>query len=107
MKKRFLILCLFFFLMILVYNLFLKPVKVEGVRLLKKDFVENILVSGTILGKENTIISSQLNGTIDEIYFKEGDSIKKGEIIAKFKTDDIDTIINQKLMEVSSAEAEL
>lgn len=106
-KKRFLILCLFFFLMILVYNLFLKPVKVEGVRLLKKDFVENILVSGTILGKENTIISSQLNGTIDEIYFKEGDSIKKGDIIAKFKTDDIETIINQKLMEVSSAEAEL
>ncbi|MGL5918121.1 MAG: efflux RND transporter periplasmic adaptor subunit [Cetobacterium sp.] len=106
-KKRFLIPLLFLVLIIIIYNIFFKPIKVEGIKLLKKDYIENVLVSGTVLGKENTIISSQLNGTIDKIYFKEGDNIKKGEIIAKFKTDDIETIINQKQMEISDAEAEL
>ncbi|MGL5355097.1 MAG: HlyD family secretion protein, partial [Cetobacterium sp.] len=89
------------------YNFFLKPKKVEGIKIIKKDFVEKILVSGVVLGRENSILSSEISGTVSNVFFKEGDFVKKGDSIVSFTTNDIDILIKQKESEFLSAEAEL
>ncbi|MGL5089332.1 MAG: HlyD family secretion protein, partial [Cetobacterium sp.] len=106
-KNKAIGICFLVLILIGCYNFFLKPKKIEGIKLIKTDFIEKILVSGVVLGLENSVISSEKNGTILEIFFKEGDFVKKGEVIASFRTKDIDVLIKQKAAELLSTEAEL
>lgn len=85
----------------------LKPKKVEAIKVKNEDYIEKVLVSGVVTGLENSTISSALNGTVDKIFFKEGDFVKKDDLIAKFVTADIEASIKQKEAELISAKAEL
>ncbi|MGL5053686.1 MAG: efflux RND transporter periplasmic adaptor subunit [Cetobacterium sp.] len=107
MKKNKIIgVCLLVLIGIAGYIYILKPKKIEGIKLVKTDFIEKILVSGIVSGIDNSILSTEINGTILDIFFKEGEFVKKGDIIASLRTKDIDVLIKQKKAELLSTEAE-
>ena len=36
--------------------------------------------------KANTVLTSEVSGIVDEILFKEGDTVKVGEVVCRIKT---------------------
>ena len=95
------------FILFIVYILFFQRKKVDSIKIEKKDFVEKILVSGVITGLENSTLSNNIDGTIEKIYFKEGDFVKKGEVIAKFDSKEAEAIVRKKEAELLNIETEL
>lgn len=89
------------------YILFFQRKKVEAIKVIKSDFIEKILVSGIIIGVENSILSSEIDGTIEKVYFKEGDIVKKGDLIVKFNSKDIEANVRQKEAELLNVQTEL
>lgn len=89
------------------YILFFQRKKVEVIKVIKSDFIEKILVSGVVIGMENSTLSSEINGTIEKIYFKEGDIVKKGDLIIKFNSKDIEANVRQKEAELLNIQTEL
>lgn len=109
MKNRKLISIIFIiiFLTLTIYIIFFHKKKVEAIKAEKKDFVEKILVSGIVSGIENSTISSDINGTVEKIYFKEGDFVKKGDLLIKFNSKDIEATVKQKEAELLNVQVEL
>lgn len=68
----------------------IKPLKVS-----KCDYIEKIKASGTIEGKENIFLSSEISGVIEIIFVNEGDYVEQGALIAKFNTDQIEAEIER------------
>ena len=95
------------FILFIVYILFFQRKKVDSIKIEKKDFLEKILVSGVITGLENSTLSNNIDGTIEKIYFKEGDFVKKGEVIAKFDSKEAEAIVRKKEAELLNIETEL
>lgn len=69
--------------------------ELTGIQVEKRDYQEKIAVSGNISAEESTVLKSQVVGYIEDYYHKEGDLVKKDEIIAKFNTQEIDAQIEQ------------
>ncbi len=59
-----------------------KPVLVTTKKTQKKDFEEFVEIQGTIETKGEYTATSQIPGTITSMKFKEGDKIRKGQLIA-------------------------
>ncbi|MGL6119127.1 MAG: efflux RND transporter periplasmic adaptor subunit [Fusobacteriaceae bacterium] len=96
MKKKYaLIFIIGIFISILSFNAF-KAKKVAGIKVEKKDYTEKILVTGTVQGKNYSKLGSEFSGTIHEIYKREGEVVKKGEILAKLNTEEIQKNIAEK-----------
>lgn len=53
--------------------------------LIKGDVVKKTVVTGKILPRKEIAIKPQISGIIEKIYFKPGEQIKKGDVIAKVK----------------------
>lgn len=109
MKNRKLISIIFIIIILTltIYIIFFHKKKVEAIKAEKKDFVEKILVSGIVSGIENSTISSDINGTVEKIYFKEGDFVKKGDLLIKFNSKDIEATVKQKEAELLNVQVEL
>ncbi|MGL5057849.1 MAG: biotin/lipoyl-binding protein, partial [Fusobacteriaceae bacterium] len=96
MKKKYaLIFIIGIFISVLSFNAF-KAKKVAGIKVEKKDYIEKILVTGTVQGKNYSKLGSEFSGTIHEIYKREGEIVKKGEILAKLNTEEIQKNIAEK-----------
>lgn len=52
-----------------------------------RDLVETVTASGKIFPETEIKISSDVSGEIVELYVKEGDSVKVGQILAKVNAD--------------------
>jgi membrane fusion protein (multidrug efflux system) len=50
---------------------------------------EKVVTVGTILSNEEVEIRSEMSGKITNIYFKEGDKVKKGELLLKINDDEL------------------
>ena len=50
------------------------------------EFVESVSISGEVVAENSAILSFQTAGEVTEVNFKEGDFVKKGDIIAKLDT---------------------
>lgn len=109
MKNRKLISIIFIIIILTltIYIIFFHKKKVEAIKAEKKDFVEKILVSGIVSGIENSTISSDINGTVEKIYFKEGNFVKKGDLLIKFNSKDIEATVKQKEAELLNVQVEL
>lgn len=62
---------------------------VEGTVIKHEFFKENIQLTGTVLAVEKVIITSEINGRISSINFKEGQYVSKGTILVKINDDEI------------------
>ncbi|MDP3446201.1 MAG: efflux RND transporter periplasmic adaptor subunit, partial [Ignavibacteria bacterium] len=52
-------------------------------------------VSGTVIAVQEAFISPEINGQIKEIFVKEGDRVKKGQVLAKLTTEVTDKSIEE------------
>ncbi len=48
-----------------------------------EELANNIITSGTVLANEEVELKSEVDGKITNIYFKEGTSVKKGDLLVK------------------------
>lgn len=96
MKKKWIIysLIIVILLSIFLYFYFMSN-KISATKVTKENYTEKILVTGTIQAKNFSLLTSGINGTIENIYIREGEPIKKGDIIAKLDTQEIEADINQ------------
>lgn len=49
---------------------------VQGLKVKKVDYVEKIISSGTIEGKENSVLSSGIDGIVEKFFLREGFFVK-------------------------------
>jgi len=77
------------------------------VRVMNLDFTgtqDPIQVSGKFTTLDETNLSFKVGGLIREIRVNEGDRVKKGEILASIKTEEIDARVGQNKLSLSKAE---
>lgn len=96
MKKNWILFSVIGFIFISSFIYFhLKSVNVNAIKIKKDDYTEKILVTGTIQAKNFSILTSGINGVIENIYIREGEPINKGDIIAKLDTQEIEADISK------------
>ncbi len=65
-----------------------------------ENIVKNTVVTGRVIPRKEVQIKPQIPGIIDQIYFKPGDMVKKGQVIAKLK-------VIPEMLALNEAEARL
>lgn len=80
----------------------LRTVKVMALGQSSGDFSEG--VSGNIVPVETAKVSFKIDGVIESIYVKEGDAIKKGDLIAKIKPKDYQLALEASKAQYDSAQ---
>lgn len=86
---------------------YIQPTEVEVVKIEKDDYVENLNSFGTISYNFKNNITCLQSGQIYYFPHKEGDYIKKGQIIAKLKNIQLDFQKDQYINTLTSAKASL
>lgn len=71
----------------------------------KGDIVSSITGSGTVSAMESRKEIAKVSATVDEIYFEEGDTVNKGDVILKFDSEAYE--MNLKSQEASVRQAEI
>lgn len=94
MKKKWIMYLTVSTILILVFLYFyFRSTKIDAVKVKKQDYTEKILVTGTIQAKNFSILTSGINGVIENIYIREGQPVTKGSIVAKLNTQEIEADI--------------
>ncbi|MDP2937946.1 MAG: efflux RND transporter periplasmic adaptor subunit, partial [Candidatus Omnitrophota bacterium] len=65
-----------------------KPILVRAFKVKAMDFQDILPVMGTVKGKTEIALKPEINGVIQKIYFREGEKIKKGDLIASLGSRD-------------------
>lgn len=81
------------------------PVKTTVIQ--RRDIESNIFTSGTVVSKETREISCDLSGKIDEVLVKEGDRVKKGEILAKVNSSSLEYEVKQAELNLEIAKTKI
>lgn len=81
------------------------PVLVKTFRVKKVDYNDVLPVMGEIKPKAEIPLKFEINGRITNIFFKEGDFIKKGDLIATLSPKDSELKLNYTKSKFRSAEA--
>lgn len=87
-------------------------VEVEKVQL--RTIIETITASGKLRPEREVTISSDVSGEIIELYFKEGDKVKKGDLLLRIKPDeyqsmkeDAEATYNSSIANLENSKAQL
>ncbi len=72
----------------------------------RRSIRETVSGSGKIFPETEIKISSDVSGEIIELYVKEGDSVKVGQILAKIKPDEYQSAVEQGQASVSTARSQ-
>jgi len=81
-----------------------KPVVVDGIVAKAELTTNTISTSGSIIANEEVEIKSEVAGKITGIYFKEGQSVSKGQLLVKLNDDDLQAQIKKMQIEIKLAE---
>lgn len=83
-----------------------KGISVYTTKVEKRDIQETVLASGKIYPKTEVKISSDVSGEIVELYVKEGDTIKAGQLLARINPDAYASAVERGRANVNSAKAQ-
>ncbi|HSG27920.1 MAG TPA: biotin/lipoyl-binding protein, partial [Candidatus Krumholzibacterium sp.] len=64
-----------------------------------------LTASGYVVAQRKAAIASKATGRIVALYYKEGDRVRKGDIIAKIESEDVEAALEQARAERAVAEA--
>lgn len=81
------------------------PVKTTAI--VKQDIESNIFTSGTVISKEEREITSDLSGKVREVLVEEGTKVKKGDILAKLDSDELEYELKQSEIKLEIAKDKL
>jgi len=59
------------------------PISVNGSVIFEEDYANNLSLSGSIEANENVEIRSEVSGLVEKIYFTEGQTVSKGQVLVK------------------------
>ena len=82
-----------------------RPILVRAFKVKATDFHDILPVMGTVKGKTEIELKFEINGIIKTIYFREGEKIKKGSLIASLGPKDAELRINYAKNKFNSAQA--
>lgn len=84
-----------------------KGTEVEMQIVATHDIVQTVTASGKIYPEEEVKISSDVSGEIIELYVKEGDSVKKGQLLARIKPESYQANVEQSQAQLDNTKAQL
>ncbi|HCS22000.1 MAG TPA: efflux RND transporter periplasmic adaptor subunit [Bacteroidetes bacterium] len=73
----------------------------------KRDLIETVTANGTIQPEIEVKISSEVSGEIIHLYIKEGDSVKKGDLLLQVNPDISESNVERAKASVNNAKANL
>jgi membrane fusion protein (multidrug efflux system) len=81
------------------------PVNVEVAK--AKDIVDLFVLPAHLVAIEDVLISAEMSGPVDRVHFKEGDQIKKGDVILEIDSDALKSTLRRDKENVEVAERKL
>ncbi len=82
-----------------------KPTEVELTKVSKSDLIETVSASGKIQPEVEVKISPDVPGEIIALYVKEGDSVKKGQLLLKIQPENYVSVVERFKAGVNQAQA--
>ena len=96
------------------YSQWSKPVPVRTVPVQRQDLQVEIKAIGTVIPTHIVNVQSQVSGVLQRIYFKEGQTVKKGQLLAQIDPAPFQVVLaqaegtrQQNLAQLQNAETEL
>ncbi len=83
------------------------PTKVTVEKVEKRDITETVTANGKVQPEVQVKISSDVSGEIVKLPVKEGDLVKKGEMIARIQPDVYESALNRAEASLNNAKAQL
>lgn len=91
MNKRYLAVpAILLVLVVLLKATLLAPPKVKAVRIERRDLTSEVYGNGTVEAKVVVGVSSKITGRIVELDADQGDTVKRGQLLAKLESQDFD-----------------
>jgi HlyD family secretion protein len=82
-----------------------KATQVSAEKVSTKNITERVSASGKIYPQLDVKMSPDVSGEITELYVKEGDSVKAGDLLAKIKPDIYQAILDQAVAALNTAKS--
>jgi HlyD family secretion protein len=84
-----------------------KKTEVEVEKVMKRTIIETVSANGKIQPEVEVKISSDVSGEIIELYVKEGDMVKKGDLLAKINPDIYESSLDRMNAGLNASKANL
>ena len=85
----------------------LELASVEVTRIEPTSMAERLRVSGELQPIRRAVLRAKVGGKILDIIPREGQSIKTGDVLVRFETDDLQSVLRQRESDLEAANAEL
>lgn len=89
-------------------------IKVATEKITKRTIIETVSASGKVYPEDERKVSSDVSGEVVEMYVEEGDSVRKGQVLARVFADVLtsardraSSVVNQQQAQVGNTEASL
>ena len=111
-KKKFIIFGIIFLVIVIVIAVVASSKKekmtdVQTEKIKKHNITQVITATGKIQAETKIIISSEISGEIVSLPFKEGEDVKKGDLVVKIKQDAYAPQIQEQNAQVNVAESNM
>ena len=91
-----------------------ESVKVATEKIIRRTIIETVSASGKVYPEDERKVSSDVSGEVVDMYVEEGDSVRKGQLLAKVFADVLTSakdraasVVNQQQAQVGNTEASL
>ncbi len=91
-----------------------EAIKVATEKIIRRTIVETVNASGKVYPEDERKVSSDVSGEVVEMYVEEGDSVRKGQLLARVFADVLTSakdraasVVNQQQAQVGNTEANL
>ncbi len=109
MKKNFLIAIIFIlFVISFRYLVHIRTIPaVVALKITPRNLTEKVIVSGIITSEKTSVLATEVVGKVESIFYKEGDLVKKGDLLLSLDTSKIDRDVLQGEYNLLMAKNEL
>ncbi|MCB5176689.1 efflux RND transporter periplasmic adaptor subunit [Microvirga lenta] len=73
----------------------------------KTDLRFNVPLAGTLRPVDQTTLKSEVAAKVSEVLVQEGQPVKKGDVLVRLDTEDLETRLNERVANLESAKAQL
>ncbi|AWK87987.1 efflux RND transporter periplasmic adaptor subunit [Azospirillum thermophilum] len=81
--------------------------RVEVTRMVPRRLAETVRLSGSIAPLEQSAVKSEVAARLVEVTVREGQAVRKGDLLARFDTAELTARLNEKLSNLDGARAQL
>lgn len=79
----------------------------EVTRMVPRRLSDTVRLSGSVAPMEQSAVKSEVAAKLVEVMVREGEAVKRGQILARFDTADLTAKLNEKLSNLDGAKAQL